>query len=781
MAYWKPGSTKPTEKGDTEGLNVHDEYDSIQDFALLNNDEKGALSVVYNPRRHLPLQQQRRQLPVYSHCREFVWAVQVSKVVIVVGETGTGKSTQLPQYLKEAQWTSDGRWIIVCVPMRIAAVTLASRVAEELGTPLGEEVGFCTSEESCASDSCGIRYITDGVLLQLIQADPLLFQVAVVILDDCHQRRSQTDLLLGLLKKVQQKRPYLRLVMSSATIDTEVFVNFFHSRWAARSTEPVYQSASLNTRSDQRVSRWDTREEHKREETRGEISNRHHPCALPETLRDVSIVRISGRLYPITYKYLTEPCKDYIAAAYEAVLHIHQSSRDTDAILVFLCGREDVELLSERLKDARLSDGHNATSYGQRLKDLDICPLYGALSSDLQLAAFRRPAVGHRKVVVSTNIAESAVTIDRVGYVVDCGFVKISCYDPSSRATVLCSIPVSVASAQQRAGRAGRTRPGVCYRLYTEKFYKTSMHLYSIPELLRVNLTDVVLYILSLGVDNFVSQMDLPTPVSSESLIVALADLHALEAIDDLGRLTDFYGKRMAELLPLDPMVSRFVLYSTKDTVECSYEATIIAAMITCGSPWIVPPAKSRLKQGILEACMRSIGVREGDLVTLYNVYKQAEFYRSEDPQWEARHMINSKVLQRAERLKKHLEKRLALYGIEPVSAGNNLTALRKAICAGFFLNAACRQRDGSYQLCCSSQRIAGSHGKLPPLAIHHLSLTNPQQPLFVVFQHAIATAGLSSSVTQMINVTPIDPGWLSEVAGHHLQFQLTPSSPAMP
>lgn len=248
--------------------------------------------------------------------------------------------------------------------------------------------------------------------------------------------------------------------------------------------------------------------------------------------------------------------------------------------------------------------GHQFSSIFARFVYFFVRSNFTALPADLQISALRRPKSGYRKVILSTNLAESSVTIEGVHFVIDCGFVKNNMYDPKAGVTILATIPTSQASAEQRAGRSGRTCPGlhrfnnlymsslshfhcpifivpspishllyqpflifglsgVCYRLYTEKMFKTELPKFSPPEILRTDLTSTILYLLSLGIDNLVSQIELPTPASSDGILAALSTLHALQAVDEFGRLTAPLGQRMAEL-PLSPQLARFLLMSTE-------------------------------------------------------------------------------------------------------------------------------------------------------------------------------------------------------------------------
>ena len=294
-------------------------------------------AVAVNQRlRHLPLQQQRAMLPIARHKRELLFAVERHPVVILVGETGSGKSTQLPLYLHEAGWLSRDKAMIVSQPRRIAAQSLAQRVAEELGSELGREVGYAVRFDSRLSSETVIRFVTDGLLLRYLLADPLLSNYAAVMVDEAHERSLHSDVVLGLLKKILRKRSELRIIVTSATVNAAALKDFFD----------------------------------------GALRNRDK--------RESCIVSIAGRVHPVDVLYLHEPTANYQQELVSTVLKIHRNDGRGD-VLVFLPGGEEIDSATALLREA----------YDRN--DLVLIPLYGSLPTSAQAMAFQPAEKGSRK------------------------------------------------------------------------------------------------------------------------------------------------------------------------------------------------------------------------------------------------------------------------------------------------------------------------------------------------------------------------------------------------
>ncbi|KAF7148187.1 hypothetical protein RHSIM_Rhsim03G0231700 [Rhododendron simsii] len=640
-------------------------------------------SLTFGQRSKLSIQDQRQSLPIAKLKRELIQAVHDNQVLVVIGETGSGKTTQVTQYLAEAGYTTKGK--IGCTqPRRVAAMSVAKRVAEEFGCRLGEEVGYAIRFEDCTGPDTVIKYMTDGMLLREILIDENLSQYAVVMLDEAHERTIHTDVLFGLLKQLVKRRPDLRLIVTSATLDAEKFSGYFFN------------------------------------------------C---------NIFTIPGRTYPVEILYTKQPESDYLDASLITVMQIHLTEPEGD-ILLFLTGQEEIDhacqCLYERMK-----------GLGKNVPELIILPVYSALPSEMQSRIFEPAPPGKRKVVVATNIAEASLTIDGIFYVIDPGFAKQNVYNPKQGLDSLVITPISQASAKQRAGRAGRTGPGKCYRLYTESAFHNEMSPASVPEIQRINLGTTTLTMKAMGINDLLS-FDFMDPPSPQALISAMEQLYSLGALDEEGLLTKL-GRKMAEF-PLDPPLSKMLLASVD--LGCSDEILTIIAMIQTGNIFYRP----REKQAQADQKRAKFFQPEGDHLTLLAVYEAWKAKNFSGP-WCFENFVQSRSLRRAQDVRKQLLTIMdSAYGrlikerykLDVVSAGKNFTKVRKAITAGFFFHGARKDPQEGYRTLVENQ----------PVYIHPSSSVFQRQPDWVVYHELVMT-----TKEYMREVTVIDPKWLVELA----------------
>ncbi|XP_024189623.1 probable pre-mRNA-splicing factor ATP-dependent RNA helicase DEAH2 isoform X2 [Rosa chinensis] len=472
--------------------------------------------------RYYEILEKRKTLPVWHQKEEFFQVLKKSQSLILVGETGSGKTTQIPQFVLEAvdrESSDKSRKMIACTqPRRVAAMSVSRRVAEEMDVTIGEEVGYSIRFEDCSSARTVLKYLTDGMLLREAMTDPLLERYSVIILDEAHERTLATDVLFGLLKEVLKNRPDMKLVVMSATLEAEKFQGYFNG---------------------------------------------------------APLMKVPGRLHPVEIFYTEEPERDYLEAAIRTVVQIHMYETPGD-ILVFLTGEEEIE-------DACRKINKEISNLGDQVGPVKVVPLYSTLPPAMQQKIFDAappPATeggpAGRKIVVSTNIAETSLTIDGIVYVIDPGFSKQKVYNPRVRVESLLVSPISKASAHQRSGRAGRTQPGKCFRLYTEKSFHNDLVPQTYPEILRSNLANTVLTLKKLGIDDLV-HFDFMDPPAPETLMRALEVLNYLGALDDDGNLTKL-GEIMSEF-PLDPQMSKMLVVSPE--FNCSNEILSISAMLS--------------------------------------------------------------------------------------------------------------------------------------------------------------------------------------------------------
>ncbi|XP_006816912.1 putative ATP-dependent RNA helicase DHX35 [Saccoglossus kowalevskii] len=617
--FWKPGTDAP-------GTGLHEERERIS--------EGSGEVVVYNPHVSISIEQQRQRLPIFKHRNHILYLVEKYETVVIVGETGCGKSTQIPQFLAEAGWTAEGHIVAITQPRRVAAVTVANRVAEERGSIIGNEVGYNIRFDDCTdATTTRIKFLTDGVLVREMMSDPLLTKYSVIMIDEAHERTLYTDIIVGLLKKIQKKRPDLRLIISSATLDAEAFKDFFNNN------ETNDKSKDTST-----------------------------------------IISVEGRTYPVDIYYTISPVPDFIKETVNTIVKIHKTEPTGD-ILAFLTGQDEVEnVVSLVIEQARhMSD--------KQLK-MKVLPMYGGLPASEQMRVFERTSKNTRKVVIATNIAEASITISGIVHVIDCGFVKLRAYNPNTGLEGLVVVPVSQASAQQRSGRAGRVRSGKAYRLYTEEDFDKLPNS-TVPEMQRTNLATVILQLKCLGIDN-VLRFNFLSPPSSKAMIRGLELLYALGAINDNAKLTEPLGVRMAEF-PLDPMFAKTLL--TSGTFGCSEEILTIIAMLQVQNIFLSPSNQ----KAAAEKAKRKFSVAEGDHITLLNVY-EAYIKCGKSSRWCHEHYLNYRGLCRATSIRDQLKKIAKKFKVKMLNSEGDVDVICRCIVAGFFSNAAKLHPSGSYR-----------------------------------------------------------------------------------
>ncbi|KAJ4785111.1 RNA helicase family protein [Rhynchospora pubera] len=682
--------------GSQDGKNAAEDYnyvfeDQIDFVQLSGIDEEPSEAESGSISRGL--MEERKTLPIYSFRDELLHAVNDHQVIIIEGETGCGKTTQLPQYLHEAGYTKQG--MIACTqPRRVAAMSVAARVSHEMGVKLGHEVGYSIRFEDCTSEKTVIKYMTDGMLLREFLGEPNLSSYSVVMVDEAHERTLSTDILFGLVKDIARSRKDFKLIVSSATLDAVKFSEFFDGA-------PIF--------------------------------------------------RIPGHRFPVVPYYTRVPEADYIGAAISTVLKIHVTEPLGD-ILLFLTGQEEIESVDGMLKE-------RTRGFGTKIAELIICPIFANLPTELQAKIFEPTPEGARKVVLATNIAETSLTINGIKYVVDPGFCKTKSYNPRTGMESLVVNPISRASANQRAGRAGRTGPGKCFRLYTEYSYKHELEDNAVPEIQRTNLANVVLTLKSLGIHDLVN-FDFMDPPPSEALLRALEQLFALNALNAKGELTKT-GRRMAEF-PLDPMLSKMVVAS--DKYKCSEEIVTIAAMLSVGNTIFYCPKD---KQVHADNARMNFNPGNGDhiaLLNVYNAWKEMEY----STQWCYENYVQVRSMKRAHDIRDQLEGLLQRVQIDIRSNPSDLDATKKAIASGFFPHAAKLRKDGSYRTLKNPQTVY----------IHPSSGVVRVHPRWLVYNELVLT-----TKEYMRQVTDIKPEWLVEIAPHyyHLKDVDDPAIKKMP
>ncbi|XP_031166555.1 ATP-dependent RNA helicase DHX33 isoform X1 [Sander lucioperca] len=640
-----------------------------------------------------PIDVQRKQLPIYQAKPQLLNQLRQLHNAILIGETGSGKTTQIPQYLYEA---GIGRAGIIAItqPRRVAAISLAGRVAEEKRTPLGKLVGYTVRFEDVTSSETKLKFMTDGMLLREAIGDPLLLRYTVVVLDEAHERTVHTDVLFGVVKTAQRRRRELnkiplKVIVMSATMDVDLFSEYFNK-------SPV--------------------------------------------------LYLEGRQHPIQIYYTKQPQSDYLQAALVSIFQIHQEAPPSHDILVFMTGQEEIEALARTCRDIakHLPDGCGP---------MVVIPLYASLPPTQQLRVFQPAPKGSRKVILSTNIAETSVTISGIKFVIDTGMVKAKRFNPDSGLEVLAVQRVSKAQAWQRAGRAGREDSGSCYRLYTEPEFDNLIPM-TVPEIQRCNLAGVMLQLMALGIPDVMNFdfMSKPSPEAVRSALEHLELLGAVERKEGQVFLTAL-GKKMASF-PLEPRYAKTILLSPD--YSCSEEILSIVSLLSVDTVLFNPPAR---RDEVL-AARKKFSSSEGDHMTLLNIYRAFKKV-SGNKEWCRENFVNSRNMGLVKEVQAQLKDICLKLNLKLESCGADTGNVRRCLAHGMFVNAAELQPDGSYLALDTHQ----------PVAIHPSSVLFQGKPAYVVFNELLHT-----SRCYMRDLCLVDADWLLDAAPEYFGRKLHPT-----
>ncbi len=500
-----------------------------------------------------------KSLPVYEQKQKILDCLEKNQVVIVESPTGSGKTTQIPVILYEAGYATKGV-IAVTQPRRIAALSVSEFISKQLGTSYPGLVGYKMRFEDKTDASTKIKIMTDGILLQEMKLDPWLSKYSVIMVDEAHERSLNIDFVMGLLKRVLKERKDFRVIVSSATMNTQVFSEYFDN---------------------------------------------------------APIVSIDTITYPVSVIYDPIPggvttttdagCDLLLSKICNTVERVLDNG-DEGGILIFLPGEKIIKDCLDRLYRMPFS------------RHLHILPLYGRLSKEEQEKVFDEPPAGKKKVIISTNIAETSVTISDITTVIDSGLCKLNFYNPRNFTSSLIESSVSKASCNQRKGRAGRTHEGSCYRLYKRMDFETRPE-YTTEEIYRTDLSEVVLRMAELGITDFYNFDFIASP-GKEGIIGAVDTLNMLGALDSDNCLSEI-GKMMVRF-PLEPRISRIIIEAIMRFPDVIDKALIAASFLSANSPFILPPNEE------MEARKAHHRFRDmqGDFVTylnIFNAYKQSD------------------------------------------------------------------------------------------------------------------------------------------------------------
>ncbi|KAL7636351.1 UNVERIFIED_CONTAM: hypothetical protein RMT77_013110 [Armadillidium vulgare] len=574
---------------------------------------------------------QRQSLPIYDIKFELLETLAKSCTNIIMGETGSGKTTQIPQFLHEENYDKEGA-ICIAQPRRVAAITIAKRVAEEMNCKIGTLVGYSVRFEEMCSKNTKIKFVTDGMLLREVLQNPLLLKYKYILLDEAHERTVNTDVLFGILKSIQKKRKLkeklpLHLIIMSATMDVSNFKSYFNA----------------------------------------------------------PALYVEGRQHQINIQHvkINKPITDYISACLTFMVKVHREAKEQEDILIFLTGQEEIDFA------IRLIENFKKFEEFPSYPILKAFPLYAALPYQKQLQVFSKTPPGERKVIVSTNIAETSVTIPGIKYVIDSGRVKVRTYNSRSGFDELKVCKISQSQSMQRAGRAGRECPGVCYRIYTNQEF-VDMPFNTDPEILRTNLCSTVLKLFAMKIKDVIN-FDFMDKPKVENLQLALDQLKSLKAIEEVNGapvLTEL-GRKMS-VFPLEPRYAKLLINGP--TYSCTEEILTIVAMLSTDSVLVTPTNK---REEAEEKRKKFFSV-EGDHIILLNIYKG--FMECTNKQkWCHRSFVNYRNLCYAENVRQQLKEICVRNNIPLMSCNGKTGLVLRCLISGLFRNVAEKVTDKNY------------------------------------------------------------------------------------
>lgn len=642
----------------------------------------------------------RSQLPVFKVKNEVIPRILASQVTILIGETGSGKSTQIPQFLMESNIKS----IAVTQPRRVAAMNLALRVSQEYGCHIGKEVGYAVRFNNVTSKKTKLKYITDGMLLREMMLDPNLSKYSTVVVDEAHERTILTDLLIGFLKALLIKRnkdcqenPEFRVIIMSATLDAEKFSKFFD---------------------------------------------------------DAPILFIEGKMYPVERYYTRQPSDDIIDTLVRTVVQINQGEPSGD-ILCFLPGQDDIDKANDIL--AKL-----APDLPKEAPKLVPLPLYAALPPHLQMKIFNKLKSNQRKVILSTNIAETSVTVPGIKYVVDTGLRKVKVWRHQLGLSTLLTVPISKASATQRTGRAGREQAGKCFRLYKESDY-LKLDESTEPEILRSEIISPVLMLKKLGVDDILGWYWLENP-GQDSLVAALQQLYSLGALNNSGKITPL-GEKMV-VLPVAPHLAAVLIQAQEYGPETLVNVIDIVSCLSVDNLILTPASEQRdeINANRREVC--TLGAQYGDLIMLKELFDIFNSFRDNEERknWCKEIGVSFKGMKNANRIKSQIQDYMKHIDSKIVEKPNvleedvlttsdsiiDVSLVLKSFLKGFITNTAIGMPDRSYRTVTMGNLIS----------VHPSSLLfGTKKDAIMYIEYVYTVKGYARSVSS------IQLEWLQEVA----------------
>lgn len=618
-----------------------------------------------------------KSLPVYEQKQRILDTLKTNQVIIVQSPTGSGKTTQIPVILHEAGYSDNGI-IAVTQPRRIAALSVSEFISKQLGTSYPGLVGYKMRFEDKTDLTTRIKIMTDGILLQEMKLDPMMKKYSVIMVDEAHERSLNIDFVLGLLKRILKVRPDLKIIVSSATMNAEKFSTYFDG------------------------------------------------CP---------IVTIDTITYPVTVIYdpPTIPASTNTLTAEEALL-----SKISNTIDRILYNRTEGDILIFLPGEKAIKDCINKLYRTPYSRKIQIIPLYGRLPKEEQEKVFDSAPFGRKKVIISTNIAETSVTIDGITSVIDSGLAKLNFYSPRTYTSSLIETPVSKASCNQRRGRAGRTQPGTCYRLYPRKDYDTRES-YTIEEIFRTDLSEVVLRMAELGITDF-ETFDFISQPPKEAIRGAVETLRMLKAINPDNTLSSI-GNLMV-LFPLPPRVSRIIVESILKYPEVMEEVLIAAAFLSTHSPFVLPQGEE-MDARRAHHTFRDI---QGDFVSYVKLYRIYQQQKSRE-QFCKKNYLDEKVMAEIENIVLQLSDIVSAQQI-PITGGGPMDDYLCCIASGMIQFVCVREGRENFRT------LTADH-----ISIHPGSNMFRTDPMYIVAGEIVRTSRMFA-----MSVSPLTKGMLAKI-----------------
>lgn len=619
-----------------------------------------------------------KSLPVYEQKQIILDALKENQVIVVQSPTGSGKTTQIPVILHEAGFSQNGI-IAVTQPRRIAALSVSEFIAKQLGTKYPGLVGYKMRFEDKTDATTRIKIMTDGILLQEMKLDPLLSKYSVIMVDEAHERSLNIDFVLGLLKRILKERKNFKVIVSSATMNAEAFSEYFEN------------------------------------------------CP---------IVNIETVTYPVTIVYdppkisattITEQGSEYLLEKICSTVERVLNNNEDGEILIFLPGEKIIKDCLFRLDHSKFA------------RKIYTLPLYGRLAKEEQERVFEPAPFGKKKVIISTNIAETSVTISDITTVIDSGLSKLNFYNPRTFTSSLIETAISKASANQRKGRAGRTQEGTCYRLYSRKDFDTRP-LYTTEEIFRTDLSEVVLQMAELGIKDFMD-FDFIAPPGKEGIIGAVDTLNMLGALNEDNSLSSI-GKLMVQF-PLEPRISRIIVESIIHYPNVLEEAVIASSFLSTNSPFLLPQGEE------MEArkAHHAFKDMQGDFVSYLNIFSAYKNSANKE-RFCKKNYLDERVMSEIDSINEQLKEIISDMNI-PILSGGNKGDYLCCIASGMIQFVCIRTGKEKYKTITTDR-----------ISIHPGSVMFKQDPLYFVAGEIVRTSRMYA-----MSVSPLTKPLLNQIS----------------